>query len=463
MPTTVRASWRRGRRSTTLAAIFLAALALPALAAPEPFVPGIRVVVDGNARVHAAPRTSGSLGVHREGMLGTIMEGPVVAEGSRWWRIDYESDIDGWTQEKGLDMPYFPPAAEDGGWRSLVKLDRTPSTAAKRLIRKRAGIDWNKLKLAYEYSHRFTPDSRMVVVRNGWLVGEWGSRERYAAASVSKSLTGLALAKLFDLSAKGEIEPAMAPDDYLRDYLPAGWDGGDSRKRKIRIDHVMTMSSGLLADDDPNQPNYAAVMLSQPQWATPGKQWSYASLPVDLLSMGVQGRIGEPLGEFFNEAIAAPIGMAGTRWTEFDGYTKASSGVRLSPRDLARVGYLSLMRGRWGDAKGQKQIIAGADMEWLRHRPDFLDEARYAATEDSPFPVAEDSPDYFGRLWWTNGTGEALGKKVPSDAFYAHGYRESLLVVVPSLDLVVVRFGPKPLASAQFRKSFMTRVMAAVL
>jgi hypothetical protein len=51
---------------------------------------------------------------------------------------------------------------------------------------------------------------------------------------------------------------------------------------------------------------------------------------------------------------------------------------------------------------------------------------------------------------------------VSRDAFYAHGLRETLLIVVPSRNLVVVRFGTSPRSLPEFRREFMARVMASV-
>src|SRR3954451_17703954 len=45
------------------------------------------------------------------------------------------------------------------------------------------------------------------------------------------------------------------------------------------------------------------------------------------------------------------------------------------------------------------------------------------------------------RMWWNNGDGAM--KDVPRDAFWSWGLRESFILVVPSLDLVAARAGPK--------------------
>jgi hypothetical protein len=46
-----------------------------------------------------------------------------------------------------------------------------------------------------------------------------------------------------------------------------------------------------------------------------------------------------------------------------------------------------------------------------------------------------------------------------AERYYAHGFREQLLVVVPDRKLIVVRLGTKPAALAAFRSKFMSRVM----
>ncbi|MCA9214229.1 MAG: hypothetical protein KDB27_14255, partial [Planctomycetales bacterium] len=47
--------------------------------------------------------------------------------------------------------------------------------------------------------------------------------------------------------------------------------------------------------------------------------------------------------------------------------------------------------------------------------------------------------DQYGLLWWTNADGSL--RRVPRDAYWAWGLYDSLIIVVPSLDVVVVRAG----------------------
>jgi len=222
------------------------------------------------------------------------------------------------------------------------------------------------------------------------------------------------------------------------------------------------MTSGLQPHDQPGAPAYLDLILALPLRNVPGERWAYASAPVDLLAIAAQTAAGTELATTFNREVAAAIGAAPFTWGMIGPYTGASSRARTTPRDLARVGYLMMMDGRWPAGGVQRQLISVERLRALREDP-VSASVVYEPTEGSPFPLPETAPEQYGQLWWSNRTGEALGAAVPRDAFYAHGYRETLLVVVPSRNLIVVRFGPAPKALPSFRRELMSRVMAALV
>jgi CubicO group peptidase (beta-lactamase class C family) len=361
-------------------------------------------------------------------------------------------------------MAYFPPPEASGGWRSLVVRNQTPTAAQKTAIRNTAQIDWDLLKLANDYSRSFTTSSRVLVIRNGWIAGEWGNLTNYTIASATKSLTGLCFAKLFDLSTAGSLPRTIGPEDFAHMYLPSTWDDADVRKRDIRIRHLLTMSSGLEPHDNPSQPDYTiSLVLNRPVRVPPETEWSYASLPVDLLSIILQRTAGKKLRDFFNQQIGAPLGIPALSWGSLGSYNFGSIRAQITPRNLARVGHLMLMNGAWDSGTGQRQVVSSAQIAALRTWPSFLENVTFRATPGSPFMVEPGSQLSYGRLWWLNRTSAMLGSAVPNDAYYAHGFNETLLVVVPGRSLVVVRFGPEPDVLPAFRREFMMRVMAAML
>lgn len=350
---------------------------------------------------------------------------------------------------------YWPERESEGGWRSLVQPDGHPDTLQRRKIRDLAGIDWEVLEEAAEYSRGFSRDHAVLVIRKGWIVGEWGTRRRVPWASVAKSVTGLVAAHVF---ARGHA----APETPAHRLLPVTWAADGAAKRAITLRHLMTMASGLEPHDRPRRDAaYARTVLTQPVEHPPLRVWSYASLPVDLLGMAIARATGLDVERYFRTHIGRIIGAA-PRFDRIGPHRRTSSGFHATPRDLARIGYLLLREGRWRRGRRVVQVLPRQWVEFLRSAPAVPASARFEPTPGSPFVVEPDAPSVYGHLWWTNRNGRALGRAVPRDAFYVHGFNERLLVVIPSLDLVVVRWGQDPDSLPRFRREFVQRVVAAV-
>jgi len=346
---------------------------------------------------------------------------------------------------------YFPPPRSKGDWRSLVRRGTTPGSSAKSRIRSLGRVDWDRLKRAYDYSRSYDRGSSLLVIRNGYIVGEWGSASAQRVNSVSKSLTGLAMAKLFDMSGR------ISVDSYAHNFLPDSWERDQAAKRKIKIRHLMTMTSGLRPHDQPGSGGYTNTILRVPVADPPGRVWAYASAPVDLLSVVVSNVAGRKLRDLFNNQIAGPIGAGGIRWDGFDKYTGASSKAYISPRSLARVGYLMMMNGKWNG----RTVVSAGQIDKLVRGCDCSNGFDRAA--GSSFDVGSNSADHYGMLFWNNRGGKGLGGAVPNDAFYMHGLRENLVVVVPSRKLIVVRLGDSPVSRREFKNQLMSRVMGALV
>ena len=90
----------------------------------------------------------------------------------------------------------------------------------------------------------------------------------------------------------------------------------------------------------------------------------------------------------------------------------------MSARDLARFGLLYLREGKWDGT----QIVS---QEWIRE----------STTPHSKF---EDGRGY-GYLWWTaEPQSFSPGSALQHHCFFASGFGEQYLIMIPRLDLVVV-------------------------
>ncbi len=360
-----------------------------------------------------------------------------------------------------LGEAYYPGRENVGGWRRVVEANRTPTTHQKSLIRTNTGLDWNKLKLAWDASSKY--GGAFLVIRHGWVAGEWGTTSALAAASCTKTLSSLAVHRMFELSSRGSLPKSIAPESFAYQYLPASW-GKDERRRAIRMRHLLTMSSGLQPDDSPPSPGgntsaYQTKLLAPPVRTGPDKEWIYASLPVDVTSMVTTNATGRKLGDFFNQRIGSTIGVTSLRWASLGSYSYASAYSRLTARDMARIMYLLLQRGSWNGTR----LVAASRIEQMTQWDPALEGTVYGP--QITFPTDANTHKRYGRLTWTNRTRSAhVGDGVPADAFYCAGFKTNFAMAVPSLDLVVVRLqnGPAPWSDAVFT-SINSKVMAAVM
>jgi CubicO group peptidase (beta-lactamase class C family) len=346
----------------------------------------------------------------------------------------------------------FPPPGE---WRSLVRANQEASGEEIAAVRRETGLDWEALKEGWRYCLEFEGPHSVLVIRRGWIAGEWNNfDEPRGIASCTKSLTGIAVAKLID-------ERRLSPDDYAWRYLPPEWASSEPERKRVRIGHMMTMSSGLDPYDGPyrDEAAYAQVIMSRKVEAEPGRVWSYNSAPVDQLSLIVEKVTGRKMSDFFKETIGARIGLAEFRWPEFMGHTGGSGGpgggAQLRPRELARVGYMLLRKGHWGSERIMNVSLLS---QWAP----YLEKATFRVPNF--WVTAPGSQRYYGHLFWTNRTGEALGEAVPKDTYYMSGWGMQACWIIPSLDMLVVRLGPNRGLNAQpgFYREFLARVMKAV-
>jgi CubicO group peptidase (beta-lactamase class C family) len=131
------------------------------------------------------------------------------------------------------------------------------------------------------------------------------------------------------------------------------------------------MSSGLVWDEmsvpytDPSntyrQMGMAPVadyfVMAQPLVAKPGEIFNYNTGTADLLGVILRKVSGKRLDAFAKETLFDPLGIEDWDWDGSSGFNPAAaSGLRLRPRDLAKIGQLILQHGSW---HGQ-QIVSSA-------------------------------------------------------------------------------------------------------
>jgi CubicO group peptidase (beta-lactamase class C family) len=164
-------------------------------------------------------------------------------------------------------------------------------------------------------------------------------------------------------------------------------------------------------------PDPCRYVLSLPVTAPPGQEFFYNTGALTLVSAIVRKATGRPLDEFARTNLFEPLGITNVEWTRVKGDSDAGGGLRLRPRDMAKIGQLVLAGGRWND----RQVVSKA---WIDAAMTPLLEA---TTGSGSF--------FYGYLWWL-GRSLANGREVHWAAGLGRGGQS--IRIVPELDLVVV-------------------------
>jgi CubicO group peptidase (beta-lactamase class C family) len=196
--------------------------------------------------------------------------------------------------------------------------------------------------------------------------------------------------------------------------------------------------------------------------APAGTVFAYTSAAVDLLSLIVEDITGQTMGAFFDTRIAGPIGVQSLTFGSFSGHTRAASGAFVNARDLGRLAYLLLRDGVWDDGSGPQQILRASTVSTLTGWASVLGGTAF---QSDIFMDDPGSHQRYGHLFWTNRGGSSLlGPSVPSDAYYMAGFGSQFTMVIPSLDMIIVRrsINPQPWTHA-LQVSFTEKIMDAVV
>lgn len=263
----------------------------------------------------------------------------------------------------------------------------------------------------------------ILIIRHGYLVAEvyYGANspalkhELYSVTkSFSSALVGIAIQKGYIDGVNHSVL------DLFADRRVANL---DARKKAMTLEHLLTMSSGLewpesgtpyTTLDNPyvrmmRSPDWVQFVLDRPMAEQPGATFNYNSGTSHLLSAIVQKTTRVSTLAFALEYLFKPLGITDVLWgSDASRVAIGGSDLRLTPRDMAKFGYLYLRDGVW---EGQPIVPA----EWVR-----ASTTKHIKSNDA-------SLDY-GYQWWIG----------PDGSFAAHGLGGQYIFVRPRQDLVVV-------------------------
>ncbi len=289
------------------------------------------------------------------------------------------------------------------------------------------GLDREMLIAARDYA--LTGEGSGCITRYGRLVMSWGDqKQKYDLKSTTKSIgvTALGLAIL---------DRKIALDDKVSAHHPGFGVPPESNRQsgwldQITLRHLASQTAGF---EKPG--GYETLTF------LPGTKWAYSDGGPNWLAECVTLAYRQDVDVLMFERVFTPLGIQRSdlvwrnnsyRPKEIDGIPRREfgSGISANVDAMARIGLLYLREGEWNGTR-------------LLPR-EFVKQAGATSPAVVGLPVVDPknygkASDHYGLLWWNNADGALTG--VPRDAYWSWGLYDSLIVVIPSLDIVAARAG----------------------
>jgi CubicO group peptidase (beta-lactamase class C family) len=239
---------------------------------------------------------------------------------------------------------------------------------------------------------------------------------RSATKSITATLMGIAIQQ-------GLVHSL---NDSIALYLPGLPHDG---KQNITIRDLLTMRSGLDADDDdPKSPGNEDILDISDDWLKaayavplkrpPGQTYVYCSLNAFLTGVIVQNAAHVPLDAFAKRNLFQPLEISRFEWAKAaGGWTKGQGNLSIRARDLAAIGQMYLDNGSF---RGHKVV----NPAWIQSSWSEL------------VPISDKDPyaDFYGFMWYFR---NELRGETATPVHFASGNGGNKIYVVPSRHLVI--------------------------
>lgn len=309
---------------------------------------------------------------------------------------------------------YFP--IKDAGTQTRAQNDYFPTDDWRTSTPEEQGIDSGKLANMLQRIENFSGIRSILIIRHGHLVLECyrppydksiGINVMSVTKSFMSALTGIAIRE----------NHIAGVDQKVSDLLPEYFTTAEPRKKEITLEQLLTMSAGFPSvepyDDMfewPRSKDWVEHVINLPLESEPGSNFTYSSGLTHLMSAIITKTSGMSTLEFAEKHLFDPIGIKLKSWAQDpNGIYNGGAYLTITPRDMAKFGYLYLNEGIWDG----KEIIP---KEWIK------------SSTESHINTNRDLPvDKYGYWWWLN-----------KDYYLASGWGGQYIFVSPKLDLVAV-------------------------
>jgi CubicO group peptidase (beta-lactamase class C family) len=261
---------------------------------------------------------------------------------------------------------------------------------------------------------------------NPWWHPFYKRGELHSLQSVSKTITSI----IIGIAVARKEFPDVSRT-VLSFFDEAKVKNIDDRKRRMTIQHLLTMTAGFdwnegtLSYADPANDcgimeasfDWVQYAIDEPMAMEPGQTFAYNSGATQILSYIFRKATGKDIEEYAAQYLFAPLGIKDFYWKRTPtGLADTEGGLYLKPSDLAKVFYLWLQNGNWDG----KQLVTPA---WVKKSV-------------APFISAGTGVKY-GYKWWLH----EYGGSSQQIAWCGSGFGGQFPVIIPEYNIVAVFTG----------------------
>lgn len=301
-----------------------------------------------------------------------------------------------------------------------------PTQTWKTTTPEEQGMDSGKLLEMLKILHDsdFHVDS-VTIVRNGYIVLDsyfypFPENTKHNLYSCSKSVMSILIGIAIEENWIKDVEQPV-----LSFFPGKAIANMDEDKKQMTLENLLTMTTGMACEDSYRHGRRGLYeMMRSSDWAQhvldlkmmepPGEVFEYCNGATYLLSVILQKASGKKALDFARQHLFSPLGITEAYWeTNSQGFDLGFAYLRLTPRDMAKIGWLFLNRGKWEN----RQVVPA---DWVR--------------ESTRRQInAGTLTEYYGYQWW-----------VEKDFYAAIGWGGQLILVAPEKSIVAVFTGASP-------------------
>lgn len=310
----------------------------------------------------------------------------------------------------------------------------------------------NVRQYAFKKTNDVSSSDALVIWQNGEILLEeyaanYNGSTSHALFSGSKSFAGI-------LAAIGVKNGLFTFDTPLGELI-TNWNP-ESERGRVTVRELLNLTSGI-------ETAPAGASQTASQWLAAGMQFErgstfrYGPTPFYILSWIFHEEFGLNPVDYLDEHLFTPLGLERGTWIHVDGrFVNFSFGGSYPALDWLQIGQMLLNRGSLNGIEIIPEVIFDELLQPSEAAPGYGITFWLNGGDSSNGKFSEQLPPDIQNQQ----SGRYISSAAPDDLFMKSGLFDQKLYIIPSLDLVIVRFGS--LQSSYSDHQFFTILMEGI-